>query len=61
MPYTVRQLAETIGAEYKGDGDTIIESAAPIQSAGNGHITFVSNPAYKKYLTTTGASAVVVE
>jgi len=60
VPYTVRQLAEKIGAEFKGDGDTVIESAAPIQSAGKGHITFVSNPAYKKYLTTTGASAIVV-
>ncbi len=60
MSYTVKQLAEKVGAEFTGDGDTIIETAAPIQSAGQRQITFVSNPAYKKYLATTGASAVVV-
>jgi UDP-3-O-[3-hydroxymyristoyl] glucosamine N-acyltransferase len=60
LPYTVRQLAEKIGAEFSGDGDAVIQSAAPIESAGPGQITFLSNPAYKKFLATTKASAVVV-
>lgn len=60
MPYTVRQLAEKIGAEFSGDGNVIIQSAAPIESAGPGQVTFVSNPLYKKHLATTKASAVVV-
>lgn len=60
MPYTVKQLAEKIGAEFAGDGDTVIHSAAPIESAGPGQVTFLSNPAYKKFLAETRASAVVV-
>jgi len=60
LPFTVKELAEKIGAEYGGDGEVVIESAAPIESAGKGQITFLSNPAYKKYLTQTGASAIVV-
>lgn len=60
MPYTVKQLAEKIGAKFTGDGDAVIQSAAPIESAGPGQITFLSNPAYKKYLATTNASAVVI-
>lgn len=60
MAYTVQELARKVGAEFTGDGNVIIESAAPIESAGSGQITFLSNPAYKKYLTTTHASAIVV-
>lgn len=60
MAYTVRQLAERVGAEFRGDGEVVIESAAPIETAGPGQISFLSNPTYKKYLATTNASALVV-
>ncbi len=60
MPFTVKQLAEKVGASYTGNGEIIIHSAAPIESAGTGQITFLSNPAYKKFLATTNASAIVV-
>ncbi|MFH1699837.1 MAG: UDP-3-O-(3-hydroxymyristoyl)glucosamine N-acyltransferase [Candidatus Zixiibacteriota bacterium] len=60
MPFTVRELSEKIGAEYKGDGAVIIESAAPIDTAGPGQITFLSNPAYKKFLADSKASAFVL-
>ncbi len=60
MGHTVKELAEMIGAEFRGDGDAVIESAAPIETAGPGQISFLSNPAYKKYLATTKASALVL-
>jgi UDP-3-O-[3-hydroxymyristoyl] glucosamine N-acyltransferase len=60
LSYTVKELAEQVGAAYAGDGKAIIESAAPIESARAGQITFLSNPAYKKFLSTTKASAIVV-
>jgi UDP-3-O-[3-hydroxymyristoyl] glucosamine N-acyltransferase len=60
VSYTVKQLAEKVEAACTGDTDIIIESAAPIESAGSGQITFLSNPAYKKFLSTTKASAIVV-
>ncbi|MCP4570657.1 MAG: UDP-3-O-(3-hydroxymyristoyl)glucosamine N-acyltransferase, partial [FCB group bacterium] len=60
MPLTVKELADKIGAEFRGDGEVLIESAAPIDIAGEGQISFLSNPAYKKHLTSTKASALVV-
>ncbi len=60
MPFTVKELAARVGADFRGGGDVLIESAAPIDSAGPGQISFLSNPAYKKHLATTGASALVV-
>lgn len=60
MSLSVKQLAEAVKAEYRGDGSVIIESAAPIETAGPGQISFLSNPAYKKYLATTRASALVI-
>lgn len=61
MAITLQELSQQIGARFTGDGDVIITSAAPIETAGAGQITFLSNPAYKKYLETTGASAIVVD
>jgi UDP-3-O-[3-hydroxymyristoyl] glucosamine N-acyltransferase len=60
VPRTVAQLAEQAGAEYHGRGDVVIESAAPIETAQVGQISFLSNPVYKKYLATTKASALVL-
>jgi UDP-3-O-[3-hydroxymyristoyl] glucosamine N-acyltransferase len=60
MPFTVKALAEKTGAEFRGDGEAVIESAAPIESAGERQITFLSNSAYAKYLKTTAATALVV-
>lgn len=60
MPLTIKELAEKIGAAFTGNGETVIESAAPIESAGPGQITFLSNPAYKNFLSTTKASAIVI-
>jgi len=60
VPLTVKELAEKVGAAFTGDGSTVIKAAAPIDSAGPGQITFLSNPAYKDFLSTTKASAIVV-
>lgn len=60
MAKTVKELAEQIGVEYSGDGNTVIESAAPIESAASGQISFLSNPNYKKFLNDCKASALVL-
>jgi len=60
VTFSVKDLAEKVGAAFTGNGETVIESAAPIESAGPGQITFLSNPAYKNFLSTTRASAVVI-
>ncbi|MFQ5498495.1 MAG: UDP-3-O-(3-hydroxymyristoyl)glucosamine N-acyltransferase [Candidatus Zixiibacteriota bacterium] len=57
--WTIAQLAECTGATVDGDGSKKIESAAPIQSAGNKDVSFVANAKYQKYLSSTAAGAVV--
>ncbi len=60
MSKTVKYLSELVGGKLDGDGDIIIDSAAPIETAGNNQISFVANNKYKKFLKTTAASAVVL-
>jgi UDP-3-O-[3-hydroxymyristoyl] glucosamine N-acyltransferase len=55
------QLAQHLGAELRGDPALDITAVAAIESAGPGHISFVSNPRYAKYAATTRASALIVE
>jgi UDP-3-O-[3-hydroxymyristoyl] glucosamine N-acyltransferase len=57
---TLRQLAERCGAELAGDGDVVIDRVAPLDSAGEGAIAFLSNPRYRHRLAGTRASAVIV-
>jgi len=57
---TVKYLAELVGGKLEGDGDIIINSAAPIESAQQNQISFIANNKYKKFLKTTAASAVVL-
>jgi UDP-3-O-[3-hydroxymyristoyl] glucosamine N-acyltransferase len=54
------ELARKINAELAGDGALDVVSAATLESAKEGQITFVSNPKYAKRLATTNASAAVV-
>ncbi|UCD95161.1 MAG: UDP-3-O-(3-hydroxymyristoyl)glucosamine N-acyltransferase [Candidatus Zixiibacteriota bacterium] len=60
MGVKLKELAEVCGGELTGDGEIEIESAAPIETAETGQITFVANDKYLKYLETTAASAVVL-
>ncbi len=60
MCKTVKYLSELVGGVIEGDGDIIIDSAAPIETAGNNQISFVANNKYKKFLKTTAASAVIL-
>ncbi|MCO7226494.1 UDP-3-O-(3-hydroxymyristoyl)glucosamine N-acyltransferase [Pleionea sp. CnH1-48] len=58
--YTLEQIAALIGAEVKGDAACRVFSVNTIQDSVSGHITFLSNPKYRTYLTDTKASAVIM-
>jgi UDP-3-O-[3-hydroxymyristoyl] glucosamine N-acyltransferase len=58
---TLAEIATGVGAQLTGDGATVITGAAPIESAGDHDICFVANPAYKKYIPTTRAAAIVLD
>jgi len=57
---TLAQLAERIGAELAGDATIRVSSAATLEDATPGDISFLSNPSYAKLLQTTKAGAVIV-
>ncbi len=57
---TLDEIASLLDAELVGEGDTVLSGIAGIEEAGEGHLTFVANPKYKKGLETTRASAAIV-
>lgn len=53
-------LAKLIGGELDTHSDIEIKCVAKIEEAGPGDITFLANLKYKKHLSTTMASAVLI-
>ncbi|WP_455209617.1 UDP-3-O-(3-hydroxymyristoyl)glucosamine N-acyltransferase [Kaarinaea lacus] len=58
--YTLRELADMVGAELVGEADCCIDSIASLNNAKSGSISFLSNRQYRDQLATTKASAVIV-
>ena len=61
MPYTIDDIASMIDAVVEGNGSEKILGLAEIDKAGQGQLSFISNPKYLKYIETTSASAVLVD
>lgn len=59
--YLLAELAQLLGGELRGDGGQEIRALATLQSAGKTDLTFIANPVYKKYLSTTQAGAVLIK
>jgi UDP-3-O-[3-hydroxymyristoyl] glucosamine N-acyltransferase len=57
---TVEELAREIGAEVTGDGKATITSAATLEDAQAGQISFLANPKYAKQIDSTKATAVIL-
>lgn len=58
--YSLAELSEHLGAKLKGDANCQISGIAPLEKAQHGQISFLYSPKFKKFLSTTAASAVVV-
>lgn len=54
------EICKFVGGEIADTGDMDIARLAKIEEAGPGDITFFANPKYRKYLTSTAASAILV-
>ncbi len=61
MQKTLGEIAELIGGTVEGDTSTIITGVAGIQDAAPGEITFIANPKFLPMLSTTRASAIIVD
>ena len=58
--YSLKSLAEKVNGKLVGDPNVNISSIATIQDASNGCISFLANPKYKQYLSSSSASAIIV-
>jgi len=60
MSWPLSQLADYVDGELVGDGQCQISGVATITNAGTGDLTFLANDRYRRYLSETRASAVIV-
>ena len=60
MKKTLNEIAAFVGGTVTGNGGVLIERIRGIDEAGEGDLTFVANPKYRKRLEITGASAILV-
>jgi UDP-3-O-[3-hydroxymyristoyl] glucosamine N-acyltransferase len=60
MFFSLQQLAQHLSAELHGDPQCEISGVAPLDKATKGQISFLSDPKYQSFLTTTSAAAVIL-
>ncbi|GAA6146887.1 UDP-3-O-(3-hydroxymyristoyl)glucosamine N-acyltransferase [Thalassolituus maritimus] len=60
MQISLTELADHLGAELLGDGDITITGVATLKDATSGEIAFLANESYRKQLSDSQASAVIV-
>ncbi len=60
MSFRLGELAELVGAKLQGDPESEVDSVATLQDATPGSISFLSNRKYRRYLSTTSATAVIL-
>lgn len=58
--YKLADLIQGLEVSIQGDPDCIITGVSPLHQAQPGHIAFLTNSLYRKYLATTQASAVIL-
>lgn len=56
----LRDVAQQLDCEFRGDGDLELTGVASIEKAASGELTFISDPRYAQFLATTQASAIIV-
>jgi len=60
MAVTLAELAQRFQMQLRGDGAIAISGVAALEVAEPGDLAYVSNPAYRKYLSSTRAGALVL-
>ncbi|MDF1765454.1 MAG: UDP-3-O-(3-hydroxymyristoyl)glucosamine N-acyltransferase [Gammaproteobacteria bacterium] len=58
--YTLGELAGLLDVTLEGDADCLVTGLATLSEAGEGQISFLSNPAYTQQLKSCKASAVIL-
>ena len=60
MSLTLAEVAASIGAELIGDAAAAVHGLGAIEDAGEGDLTHLSSPTYRRYLAGTRATAVIL-
>ena len=60
MEFSVSDIAKLLEGEVEGDGNIKLNNISKIDQGIKGTLSFLSNPAYTKYIYDTQASAVIV-
>lgn len=60
IEFRIKDIANLINAEVKGDPNLSVNKLGEIQNAETGDLSFISNPKYYKYAHETKASALIV-
>lgn len=58
--FTLAEVAERIGAVVHGNGDARVRRLGSLENAASGELTHFSNPAYRRFLAGTAATAVIL-
>jgi UDP-3-O-[3-hydroxymyristoyl] glucosamine N-acyltransferase len=58
--FTLDELAELVGADVAGNGERLVTGVASLEAARPDEISHLSSPAYRRFLSSTRAGAVVL-
>ncbi|MGF1719823.1 UDP-3-O-(3-hydroxymyristoyl)glucosamine N-acyltransferase [Vibrio kyushuensis] len=61
LKLTLAELATVTGGELHGDANAVVSSVAPMDKAGEGSVTFLSNVKYAKHLADCHATVVMLK
>ena len=59
--FRLSELVKDLDVTIQGDPDCVITGISPVHQAQSGHITFLTNSHYRKYLSATQAAAVILK
>jgi UDP-3-O-[3-hydroxymyristoyl] glucosamine N-acyltransferase len=59
--FSLAEIAEKIGAEVRGDTTARVEGLNTLREASSQELSFLANPAYRHYLDSTAAAAVILD
>jgi UDP-3-O-[3-hydroxymyristoyl] glucosamine N-acyltransferase len=60
MQITARELNDLLGGELEGNPDVKVSNLAKIEEAKSHEISFIAQPKYEQYATTTGAGVLII-
>jgi len=61
MPFTTAEISKLVGGELVGDGNAVLKSFAPAESAQPGDLTFAENEDYFARAEQSAATAIIAE